>query len=157
MAEQGERHARRARVSQAIRDHLSEMIGRDVRDPRVSKVGLITVNLVELNRDMSTARVYVSFLGSDERAIRDAMLGLEASARYLRGPVARRMNLARAPQLRFVHDKSPEFKHRLAEIIAEDEERAREAEPPDDAPQDDDAAPTNEAEPADDAAQGDDS
>ncbi len=113
---------RRARVAQAMRNHLAEMlVTGTVHDPRVNKVGLIGVNHVELNQDMSSARVWVSFLVDDQAVIADAMRGLEAAAGFLRGPLARRMNLKRAPQLRFVHDQSPEFLQRLAQIREEDE------------------------------------
>lgn len=118
----GKDSPRRARVAQAMRNHLAEMlVTGTVHDPRVNKVGLIGVNHVELNQDMSSARVWVSFLVDDQTAIADAMRGLEAAAGFLRGPLARRMNLKRAPQLRFVHDQSPEFLQRLAQIREEDE------------------------------------
>jgi ribosome-binding factor A len=116
---------RRTRVAQAMRDHLSEMlVAGEVHDPRVQRAGMIGVNHVELNRDMSGARVWVSFIIDDDAVIAQAMLGLEAAAGFLRGPLGRRMNLKRAPQLRFVHDRSPEFLQRLAQI-REDDERGR--------------------------------
>jgi len=112
---------RRTRVAQAMRDHLAEMlIAGAIRDPRVQRAGMIGVNHVELNRDMSSARVWVSFLGEDAAVIDQAMAGLEAAAGFLRGPLARRMNLKRAPLLRFVHDQSPEFLERLRRIREED-------------------------------------
>jgi ribosome-binding factor A len=51
------------------------------------------------------------------------MRALVAGAKRLRGPLARRMNLARAPQLRFSLDTSDEFSHRLTEIVRDDERR----------------------------------
>jgi len=118
----GKDSSRRARVAQAMRNHLAEMLVTGaVHDPRVNKVGLIGVNHVELNQDMSGARIWVSFIIEDETLIADAMRGLEAAAGFLRGPLGRRMNLKRAPQLRFVHDQSPEFLQRLAQIREEDE------------------------------------
>jgi ribosome-binding factor A len=120
-------NSRRARVAQTMRDLLAQMIDREVKDPRVREVGLVTVNLVELNRDMSVAYIYVSFFTEDENAIARAMSGLKRSAGFLRGPVARAINLNRAPELRFMHDPSAQFKSRLADIVAEDQERARDA------------------------------
>ena len=116
--------ARRARVIQAIRDHLSEMVTREVKDPRVRDAGVVTVHNVDLNGDMSVAIVYVSFYGAAPEATQHGFAGLCAAAGYLRGPLARRMNLARAPALRFVLDTSPEFTARLAEIRQQDRQRA---------------------------------
>jgi ribosome-binding factor A len=118
----GKDSPRRIRVAQALRDRLSEMLtAGEIHDPRVQRAGLIGVNHVELNRDMSAARVWVSFIIDDEAVITQAMAGLEAAAGFLRGPLGRRMNLKRAPQIRFVHDRSPEFLQRLAQIREEDE------------------------------------
>jgi ribosome-binding factor A len=124
-----EGNPRRARVAHTIRLHLSEMIHRELKDPRIDGVPLISVNTVELNRDMSIARVYVGFPGASDAAADDAIRALTAGAKRLRGPLARRMNLARAPQLRFSLDTSDEFNYRLGEIVREDEQRRREADP----------------------------
>jgi ribosome-binding factor A len=132
---------RRARVAQTMRDLLAQMIDRDIKDPRARAAGLVSVNHVELNRDMSSARVYVSFFTADERAIAEAVRGLQAAARFLRGPLARKMNLARAPELRFVHDPSQEFVNRLSALVREDEARR----PTED---DDDSADSADEEPS---------
>ncbi len=115
-------NSRRARVVQAIRTNLTEMLEREVKDPRVHGAGIVTINQVELNRDMSVARIYVSFT-EVERAAR-AMEGLAAVAGFLRGPLGRRLHLARSPELRFQLDTSPEFSSKLSDIVREDRERA---------------------------------
>jgi ribosome-binding factor A len=142
---------RRARVAQTIRMHLSEMIHRELKDPRIGGVPLISVNQVELNRDMSIARVYVGFPGASEKAATETMAALGAGAKRLRGPLARRMNLARAPQLRFELDTSDEFNFRLTEIVREDERRRADVEPESDAEPGDGAGPraATEADPED--------
>lgn len=114
---------RRPRVEQAMRDALAEMIDRDVKDPRVRGAGIVTVQRVELNADLSVARVYVSIFG-DETTAKKAVAGLAAAAGFLRGPLARRLHLQKPPELRFVHDESPEIVMRLAEVIRDDQARA---------------------------------
>jgi len=118
--------ARRTRVEQAMRDALAEMIGRDVKDPRVRAAGIITVQRVELNQDLAVARVYVSVFG-DEAAGRRAVAGLAGAAGFLRGPLGRRLNLQHPPELRFVYDVSPDVVQKLAEVIRDDQTRAAEA------------------------------
>jgi ribosome-binding factor A len=119
---------RRVRVAEAMRKNLAEMLGSEVRDPRVKEAGIVSVNHVELNRDMSVARVYVSFYGGPEEAAAEAVAALERAAGRLRGPVARRMNLKRAPEIRFEHDTSPELSQRISEIVHEDEQAHHEDE-----------------------------
>jgi ribosome-binding factor A len=116
---------RQQRVANAMREILTEMLAREVKDPRVHAAGMVSVSQVELNRDLSVARVYVSFIGGtgDEQAEERALAALQAAAGFLRGPVGRRMRLQRAPELRFTRDPRAEFGQRIREILIEDEQR----------------------------------
>ena len=117
---------RKQRVEHGLRDVLTEMIAREVRDPRVRAATLITITRVELNVDLSVASVYVSIIGGDEVAA-GALAGLAKAAGFLRGPVGRKLNLQHAPELRFVVDPSIDMSEKLTAIIRDDEERARAA------------------------------
>jgi ribosome-binding factor A len=118
--------ARKTRVEHGIRDALTEMIAADVRDPRVHAPTMLTISKVELNVDLSVARCYVSIIGDDATA--DAALeGLKKAAGFLRGPVGRRLGLQHAPELRFLADPSVDMSEKLAQIIREDEEKAKAA------------------------------
>ncbi len=108
---------RAARVAEAIKIELADLVAREIKDPRV-RAGLVTVSHVEVNRDLSVAEVGVSILSGEAGAV---MKGLEAAAGFLRGPLARRLRLRVAPELRFHHDKSQEMSSRLRDIVREDE------------------------------------
>lgn len=116
---------RRQRVGNAMRAALTELIAREVKDPRVHGAGLVTVNQVELNRDLSVAFVYVSFIGApDTGAEERALRGLEAAAAFLRGPAGRRLQLQRAPELRFSLDPRGAFGEQMRELLSDDQARA---------------------------------
>ena len=117
---------RKQRVEHALRDVLTELIAREVRDPRVRAATLITVTKVELNVDLSVANVYVSIIGDDAK-VDAAIAGLTKSAGFLRGPTGRKLNLQHAPELRFFADASVDMSEKLAAIIRDDEARARAA------------------------------
>jgi ribosome-binding factor A len=119
--------ARRERVAHAIRETLTEMIAADVKDPRVHAPTMLTITKVELNVDMAVARCYVSIVADDDATVDAALAGLEKAAGFLRGPVGRRIGLQRAPELRFLVDPSVDMSEKLAQIVREDEERARAA------------------------------
>lgn len=122
MSQQG--NPRRERVAQALRNVLAEMIDREIKDPRVREAGLISIQHVELNRDMSVARIYVSFLGPaehDETVRKRAVAGLEAAVGFMRGPVGRRLRLRHTPELRFVVDDSSAFQQRISELVRAEE------------------------------------
>lgn len=117
---------RKARVEHAMRDVLTTAINNDVKDPRVRAATLITVAKVEMNVDLSVANVYISVIGDDATA--DGVIaGLQKAAGFLRGPIARELNMQRAPELRFALDVSVDVSAKLSAIVREDEERARAA------------------------------
>ncbi|MDQ3334690.1 MAG: 30S ribosome-binding factor RbfA [Myxococcota bacterium] len=117
---------RKARVEHALRETLTEFIAADVKDPRVRAATMLTVAKVECNVDMSVANIYISVVGDDATA--DGVIeGLTKAAGFLRGPVGRRLQLQRAPELRFHHDITIDVSAKLAAILREDEEKARAA------------------------------
>ena len=115
---------RKMRVEHGLRDVLTQLIANDVRDPRVHAAKLVTVSRVELNVDLSVARVYVSIIG-DDATIDGVIAGLTKAAGFLRGPAGRELGLSRPPELRFFHDDRLDISDKLAAIVREDEERAR--------------------------------
>ncbi len=120
---------RRPRVAQAIREVLADLIRDELSDPRITKAGFVSINHVELNKDMGVAHVYVAFYGGDDRAAESAVKALVRAASKLRGPLGRSLSLQRAPEIRFEHDQSGEFGMRLSEIIRHDEALRTEAGP----------------------------
>jgi ribosome-binding factor A len=106
-------------VAEAIKTELADLVAREVKDPRV-QAGLVTVSHVEVNRDLSVADVGVSILAGEPAAV---MKGLSAAASFLRGPLARRLRLRVAPELRFHHDTSQQLASRLRDIVRDDEAR----------------------------------
>ncbi len=95
--------ARRAqRVGQLLRESLSELILREVKDPRVSSV---TITSVRVSDDLSTARVRFRCLG-DDLAQQRCLAGLRSAQRFLRSQLWRKLDLRRTPQLEFEIDTS---------------------------------------------------
>lgn len=117
---------RRERVAEAMKAELSELIAREVKDPRV-KAAMPAIGHVEVNRDLNVAEIGVSFLIDEPRVIGAALKGLAAAASFLRGPLARRLNLPHAPELRFHHDQSQALGMKLSNIVRDDEAKRRAA------------------------------
>src|ERR1700716_1403350 len=111
------------KVAAQLRDEISAVLARRVSDPRV---GLISVIEAGLSPDLSSARVHVSTIGSDE-ARRASMDALEHARGFVRRELAAQMrNLRRIPEIRFVDDGNMEYAIHLGECIDEprQEERA---------------------------------
>jgi len=134
------------RVAEAIRAEVATFLAVGVKDPRV--VGLVTVTGVDVARDLRSARVFVSILGSEaERAA--TLDGLASLAGHLRSRLGKTLSLRSAPELSFRLDESIARAARIhavleqanrddAAIAADREARAAESEDaaPDDAPRD---------------------
>ncbi|AUW93706.1 MAG: 30S ribosome-binding factor RbfA [Sulfobacillus thermosulfidooxidans] len=105
--------ARAERIALSIQQELGAMLLRDVKDPRI---GFVSVTHVELSRDLSVAKVFVSHMGSAEEA-EASLAGLKSATPFLRGEIARRLHLRLAPQLDFRLDKSIVDSMHIQEII----------------------------------------
>lgn len=112
------------RVAHQIRRELSELFREGLKDFRVAQ-NLISVTDVEVPKDLSVAKVYISVLG-DEAARESTLQGLQSAARFIRGEIARRIQLRHAPDIRFVIDRSIERGVRVLSLldkIKEDDSR----------------------------------
>ncbi len=102
------------RVNSLLRQTLSELLQREVKDPRLS--GFITITAVDTSADMKFAKVYVSSLDGDEG--RQEILGaLATAAGFFRREMAGNLRLRRIPQLSFKWDDSIERGDRLLRLI----------------------------------------
>jgi ribosome-binding factor A len=123
--------SRKERVESAIREGLSELISREVKDPRVQAAGVLGVSKVECTPDLSVARVWISIYSrsgtDDDKVAAKAIAGLRAAAGFLRGPLGRRLQLQRPPELRFEHDVTAVMSQKLRDIVKEDEAKAKES------------------------------
>ncbi len=104
---------RHRRIEGELQRTLSELVSREVKDPRV---GSVTITDVKLAPDMSVARVFftpfVSKHSPDE--VRE---GLTSAGAFLRGEAGRRLRLRHAPRLEFVFDDSFEKAAKLTALI----------------------------------------
>ena len=98
----GEPSQRMLRVAELIRHALAELLTRGgIQDP-VLETHIVTVPRVKMSPDLKLATVYVLPLGGqDTKGVLDA---LEKHRKFLRGEVARKVNLKMAPELRFRAD-----------------------------------------------------
>lgn len=102
---------RSKRVAQQIQRTLSDLIRREVRDPRL---GMVTLTEVRVSSDLSYATVYYSVLNADPAVAQGV---LNSAADILRGPLGRALGLRHAPELRFVQDELIESGARLSALI----------------------------------------
>ena len=100
------------KVADQIQRDLSELIARELKDPRV---GLVTLQSVEVSPDYAHAKVYFSVLSGDVQACAD---GLNQAAGFLRTGLFKRLHIHTVPTLHFVFDQTPERAADMNALIA---------------------------------------
>lgn len=108
--------SRRTRqVGEVIREELTDIIRREVKDPRV---GFMSITAVDMSPDLRSARVFVSVLGTDEE--RTATLtALRSGSLFIRHHLKPRLHLRQIPELDFRDDRSMERAEEIARAITE--------------------------------------
>ena len=104
---------RSQRVSEAVREELSEIIGFEMGDPRLAAVEVAEVTV---SPDSRHATVKVSVAG-DEQALHAAMAALEHAGHFLRHELAGRLNLRKVPELHFERDNYPDAAGRVEVLL----------------------------------------
>ena len=101
------------RTSEDVKRELTDIM-RSVKDPRVN--GLLTILKIDLSRDLSTCKVYISSLEGMEKA-KSAVVGLNSAAGYVRRELGMRIKLRRSPQIQFIADDSIEHSAHINKMI----------------------------------------
>ncbi len=106
---------RQLRVGELIRHELAGMLSRgDVHDP-VIETHMITVPEVRMSPDLRLATIYIMPLAGRDQT--DVLEALERNARYMRGELARRVNLKFAPEIRFRIDERFDEAERIEKLL----------------------------------------
>jgi ribosome-binding factor A len=114
------------RISDRIREELSEMLVKNVQDPRLLGV---SVTDVKVDRELAYADVFVSAVEGKDRS-KEVLEGLERARGFLRTELAARVDLRVFPRLRFHWDPTPERADHIERVLASlrSEEEARKQE-----------------------------
>ena len=108
---------RQLRVGELIRHALSEALARgDIYDDVIAG-HVITISEVRMSPDLRTATVFVMPLGGQD--VKPVLDAFENNRRYIRGMVAKAVNLKFAPDVRFREDKSFDSGHRIDRLLDE--------------------------------------
>ena len=103
---------RQGRINDEFQKEIA-LILRDVKDPRVSGA-FISVTAAEVTPDLKYAKVYYSSLMGDKKEVKK---GLAAANGFIRGQIARRMNLRITPEISFIEDGSIEYGAKISKIL----------------------------------------
>lgn len=104
---------RAERVGEQMKKELMDIVNNKVKDPRI---GFLTITDVELTNDLSSAKVYLTVLGS-ERDVENTFKALEKAKGFIKSEIGSRMRLRIVPDLNFVYDESIEYGNKIEQMI----------------------------------------
>lgn len=93
------------RINGLLRQEISNLLSREIKDPRLT--GVISITQVQTSSDLRNARVFVSVMGDDETK-RAALAGIQSAATFLRRSLRDRLKLRYVPFLKFSLDETME-------------------------------------------------
>lgn len=102
------------RIEDRIQQELSELLIREVSDPRLKQ---IFVTGVKVDRELAYAEVYVSAVEGASRS-EEVLAGLESASGFLRRALSARVELRAFPKLRFHWDPTPENADHIEKLLA---------------------------------------
>ena len=104
---------RSERVAGQLRRDLAKLIQQEIKDPGV---GFVSLSDVEVTRDLSHAKVYITVF-EPEKA-KDSLKALRRAAAFLRKRLGQELRLRHVPELHFIHDDSVEQGSHIDQLIA---------------------------------------
>lgn len=103
------------RIADRIRQEISNMLLKEIQDPRLK---MVFVTDVRVDRELAFAEVYLSAVEGATRAP-EALAGMESASGYLRRELASRVELRVIPRLRFHWDPTPENADHMEKLFAQ--------------------------------------
>lgn len=104
---------RTERMGKLVKEEVSEILHKDVSDPRI---GFVSITDVDFTEDLQLTKIYVSIFG-DEKTKKETMEGLKSATGFIRGELAPRLDLKVMPKIVFIRDDSIERGSKLIALM----------------------------------------
>ncbi len=101
------------KVQELMKQEVSEIVLRELKDPRI---GFVTVTEVKCTADLREAKIYVSVMGSDDQ-VKNTLAGLKSSMGFIRREIGRRVRLRFTPEISLALDKSLDYSAHIQELL----------------------------------------
>ena len=115
------------RINEQLREEISTLLTRQVKDPRLNAI--ISITRVVSSGDLRSARVYISVIGNQETK-NAALAGMQSAASYLRRELRDRINMKHTPFLSYQLDDSLEEADKLFRLMNQVKPKDKDTEAP---------------------------
>ena len=100
------------RIASIIRKNIAEIIQFQIKDPHL---GFVSIPEVRVSKDFSYATVYVSFIREED--IKPSLEALNRAKGFIRSELAKKLDIRRVPEIRFVVDEGYKKEARITELL----------------------------------------
>ncbi|MBW2038656.1 MAG: 30S ribosome-binding factor RbfA [Deltaproteobacteria bacterium] len=107
------RFKRSEKVGDMIREEVSQILIKGLKDPRI---GFVTITKVAVSDDLRMAKIYYSVFGK-EKEKEESYRGLESAKGYIKRELGRRVRLKYMPEITFIFDESLEYGSHIEELL----------------------------------------
>lgn len=106
-------YSRSDRVADLLLELISELLSKEIRDPRI---GSVTLTSAEVTKDLRQARIYFTLLtGHEDKS--EVLAGLKSASGFIRAKVGKELRLRFVPTLEFVYDETEDQARRIDELL----------------------------------------
>ena len=106
-------YQRSDRVGDLLIEIISELLRKEIRDPRISTV---TLTGAKVSKDLRHAQIYFNLLGKRENR-KEVLAGLKSAAGFIRSKVGKQLNLRFVPAIEFIYDESEDEAQRIDDLL----------------------------------------
>ncbi len=106
-------YQRSDRVGDLLVELISELLRREIRDPRL---GAVTITAAKVSKDLRHARVYFNLFGDRENR-KDVLAGLQSATGFIRSKIGKQLNLRFVPTIEFFYDETQDEAQRIENLL----------------------------------------
>ena len=111
-------YKRADRLGDLMQREISDILHRQIRDPRI---GFCTIIRVDVSDDLRHATIRVSIMGSESQK-KSTLAGLKSASGFIRREIGSRITLRHTPEIVFKLDNSVEHSFRIAQLLEEEKQ-----------------------------------
>jgi ribosome-binding factor A len=112
-------YQRSDRVGDLLIELISELLRKEIRDPRI---GAVTLTGAKVSKDLKHARIYFRLLGRQEGK-EEVMAGLKSAGGFIRSKVGKQLNLRFVPTIEFLYDETEDEARRIEDLLKQVKEK----------------------------------
>ncbi|RKY81092.1 30S ribosome-binding factor RbfA [candidate division KSB1 bacterium] len=106
-------HTRLLKIADLLKREISNIIFRQIKDPRI---GFVTITQVRVSADLRSARIYCTILGTEQQRV-DTLNGLNHASTFIQSVLKPRLSLRYIPKLQFFWDDTLEYAEKIEKLI----------------------------------------